>query len=128
MRFTSATQPALDAALVEDVELIILDLNLPLLPGEEVLRRLRMERPQVPVIVLSAKDGIDDRVDNLNAGADDYLTKPFSFAELLARVQARFRDRALEPGADLEHGRGAGRGSGSGSSPGTSCCCRSRPQ
>ena len=95
----------LDAALVEDIGLVILDLNLPLLSGEEVLRRLRTRRPQVPVIVLSAKDGIDDRVSNLNAGADDYLPKPFSFAELLARVQARFRDRTSEPEADLEHGR-----------------------
>lgn len=95
----------LDAALVEEVGLVILDLNLPLLPGEQVLRRLRTQRPHVPVIVLSAKDGVDDRVDNLNAGADDYLSKPFSFAELLARVQARFRDRSLEVTSDLEHGR-----------------------
>jgi DNA-binding response OmpR family regulator len=95
----------LEAALVEDVDLVVLDLNLPLLPGEQVLRRLRAVRPRLPVIVLSAKDGVDDRVDNLDAGADDYLVKPFSFAELLARVQARLRDRPRAPLPDLQHGR-----------------------
>ncbi len=77
----------------ESIDLVILDLKLPELPGEQVLERLRARRPDVPVIVLTAKDAIDDRVRNLNAGADDYLTKPFSFAELLARVHARLRAR-----------------------------------
>ena len=80
-------------ACQEDVELVILDLMLPGLSGEEVLRKLREKRPNVPVIVLTAKDAVDDRVRNLNAGADDYVTKPFSFAELAARVQARLRAR-----------------------------------
>ena len=77
----------------DTVDLVILDLKLPKLSGEQVLAKLRQRRPDVPVIVLTAKDGIDDRVRNLNAGADDYLTKPFSFAELLARVHARLRAR-----------------------------------
>lgn len=81
----------LAVAMLPDVELVILDLGLPGIPGEEVLRRLRAQRPTVPVIVLTAKDSVSDRVSNLEAGADDYLMKPFSFSELLARVRARLR-------------------------------------
>ncbi len=88
----------------EQVDLIILDLKLPQLSGEQVLAKLRQRRPDVPVIVLTAKDAIDDRVRNLNAGADDYLTKPFSFAELLARVHARLRARDQHTSAALELG------------------------
>lgn len=80
-------------ACQDEVDLVILDLMLPEMPGEQVLERLRATRPDVPVIVLTAKDAVEDRVRNLNAGADDYLTKPFSFAELLARVHARLRSR-----------------------------------
>ena len=79
-------------ALATDVELVVLDLGLPGIPGEEVLRRLRQRRPTVPVIVLTAKDAVADRVANLEAGADDYLVKPFSFSELLARIRARLRN------------------------------------
>ncbi len=78
-------------ACSDDVDLVILDLMLPKLSGEQVLERLRQRRPDVPVIVLTARDAVEDRVRNLNAGADDYVTKPFSFAELLARVHARLR-------------------------------------
>lgn len=79
-------------ALATDVKLVVLDLGLPGIPGEEVLRRLRQRRPTVPVIVLTAKDAVADRVANLEAGADDYLVKPFSFSELLARIRARLRN------------------------------------
>jgi DNA-binding response OmpR family regulator len=79
-------------ALAADVDLVVLDLGLPGIPGEEVLRRLRQRRPNVPVIVLTAKDAVADRVANLEAGADDYLVKPFSFSELLARIRARLRN------------------------------------
>lgn len=82
----------LTMALSDDVELVVLDLGLPGIPGEEVLRRLRLRRPGVPVIVLTAKDAVEDRVANLEAGADDYLVKPFSFSELLARIRARLRN------------------------------------
>jgi len=81
----------LDLALETDPDLVILDLILPGLGGEEVLRRLRGAGRTMPVIVLTAKDAIPDRVTNLNAGADDYLVKPFSFSELVARIRARLR-------------------------------------
>ncbi|MEE2047980.1 response regulator, partial [Nocardiopsis tropica] len=67
----------LTMALSPDVDLVVLDLGLPGIPGEEVLRRLRQRRPSVPVIVLTAKDAVSDRVANLDAGADDYMVKPF---------------------------------------------------
>ena len=80
------------AAQGENVQLVILDLGLPWLSGEEVLTRLRVLRPALPVIVLTAKGAVADRVANLNAGADDYVVKPFSFSELLARLRARLRN------------------------------------
>jgi DNA-binding response OmpR family regulator len=83
-------------ALRDEVEVVVLDLGLPGLPGEEVLRRLRQRRPSVPVIVLTAKDAVSDRVANLDAGADDYMVKPFSFSELLARIRARLRTGAQQ--------------------------------
>lgn len=79
------------AAAIEP-DLIILDLILPKLSGEEVLVRVRRADPTTPVIVLTAKDAVSDRVANLQAGADDYLIKPFSFTELLARIRARLRE------------------------------------
>lgn len=83
-------------ALSTDVELVVLDLGLPGLAGEEVLRRLRLRRPSVPVIVLTAKDAVSDRIVNLDAGADDYVVKPFSVNELLARIRARLRTSASD--------------------------------
>lgn len=74
-----------------DVDLVVLDLGLPELSGEQLLVRLRAVRPALPVIVLTAKGTLQDRVSNLEAGADDYVVKPFSFTELLARVRARLR-------------------------------------
>ncbi len=81
----------LELAVETEPDLIILDLILPRLGGEEVLRRLRGAGKTMPVLVLTAKDAIPDRVANLNAGADDYLVKPFSFSELVARIRARLR-------------------------------------
>lgn len=70
---------------------VVLDIMLPKLDGLSVLRRIRQEKKLVPVLLLSAKASVDNRVAGLQAGADDYLTKPFAFSELLARLQALIR-------------------------------------
>lgn len=85
---------ALGAALSADYDLILLDLILPGLDGWDVLARYRREGGAAPVLVLTARDRVEDKVKGLDAGADDYLTKPFAFAELLARVRALLRRRA----------------------------------
>ena len=72
-------------------DLIILDIMLPKLDGLEVLSQLRSKGKDIPIILLTAKDAVDDRVAGLNKGADDYLTKPFAFSELLARVRVLLR-------------------------------------
>ena len=81
----------LDHVLAYDYDLIVLDLNLPGIPGTELLRHIRKSHPHVPVLILTARDNIEDKVKNFEEGADDYLTKPFSFAELLVRVKALLR-------------------------------------
>lgn len=72
-------------------DLIILDLNLPGISGTDLLKHIRKSHPHVPVLILTARDNIADKVRNFEEGADDYLTKPFSFAELLVRVKALLR-------------------------------------
>lgn len=84
-------EAALLLAQTREVDLVILDLMLPGLHGLEVLRRMRAAGLTKPVLILTACDGVRDRVHGLNAGADDYLAKPFSYAELLARVRALLR-------------------------------------
>lgn len=72
-------------------DLVILDLMLPGLSGGELLYRLRKSKPQIPVLILTARDSVADKVEHFEAGADDYLTKPFAFAELVVRVKALLR-------------------------------------
>jgi DNA-binding response OmpR family regulator len=81
-------------ALHGDVDLIILDIGLPDIDGFEVLDRLRSQGVTVPVIVLTARSSVDDTVTGLESGADDYMPKPFSFDELLARIRLRLRTTA----------------------------------
>ena len=84
-----------DTALMTNVyDLVILDLGLPKLPGLDVLRRLRARKSSTPVLILTALDGIDDRVKGLDLGADDYMAKPFELPELEARVRALSRRSA----------------------------------
>lgn len=80
-------------ASTQDCDLIILDLMLPGLDGLDLCRKLRAEGNEARILVLTARDKVRDKVQGLNAGADDYLTKPFAFEELLARVRALLRKR-----------------------------------
>lgn len=81
----------LDLGLTEPYDVIIVDVMLPKLDGFLVIENLRKQKIQTPIIILSAKDAVEDRVKGLQLGSDDYLSKPFAFAELLARVQALMR-------------------------------------
>lgn len=84
-------EAGLDLALVHDHDLVILDVMLPKMDGFEVLESLRAARRPCKVLMLTARDSVQDRVRGLDGGADDYLVKPFAFAELLARVRALLR-------------------------------------
>ena len=81
----------LELAQTYQYDLILLDLMLPGMDGSEVLRRIRKENSSVPVLILSARGSVQDKVANMETGADDYLTKPFAFAELLVRIKALMR-------------------------------------
>jgi two-component system copper resistance phosphate regulon response regulator CusR len=80
-----------DLAAAYDYDLIILDLMLPGMNGAEILQRIRAKNQQVPILMLTARDAMADKVKSFEAGADDYLTKPFAFAELLLRIKALLR-------------------------------------
>lgn len=93
-------QQALAALATERPDLVVLDVTMPKLDGLEVCRRLRASGDRTPVLMLTALGGIDDRVDGLDAGADDYLPKPFALKELRARVRALLRRTEPVPDAD----------------------------
>ncbi|HZM87870.1 MAG TPA: response regulator transcription factor [Blastocatellia bacterium] len=91
---SSDGQDGLYRASSGSYDLIVLDITLPLMDGLEVCRKLRENRVSTPILLLTARDSVDMKVRGLDSGADDYLTKPFAFAELLARIRAlRRRDR-----------------------------------
>ena len=100
----SGGKPALEAAERLSPDVILLDLSMPDLDGLEVLRRLRAAGDEVPVCVLSARDEVDDRVRGLEAGADDYVVKPFALEEVVARLHALLRRRAATPDDALAAG------------------------
>lgn len=93
------------AALDPDVDLVVLDRMLPGISGDEVLERVRARRPGLPVIMLTARAEVVDRVEGLDRGATDYLTKPFAFDELLARIRAHMRDSGNGSDTTLTAGR-----------------------
>ena len=88
----------------ERFDLVILDVGLPGIDGFEVLRRLRGAGDRVPVLVLTARDALDDRVRGLDLGADDYMAKPFAMPELAARVRALVRRSQAQTGPKIVHG------------------------
>ena len=88
----------------EDFDLLVLDIGLPVKDGFTVLRELRATGQRMPVIILSARDDVRDKVTGLEHGADDYVTKPFSFEELLARVRVRLRDDGVAEPTVLKAG------------------------
>ena len=94
---------ALDRLAAAPVDAVVLDVAMPKLDGLEVCRRLRAAGDRTPVLMLTARDAIDDRVDGLDAGADDYLTKPFSLAELQARMRALLRRDVTREDNVLRH-------------------------
>ncbi|WP_439385622.1 response regulator transcription factor [Amycolatopsis lexingtonensis] len=105
-RVTSAAtaREAVAAATAEPPDLVLLDVMLPDLDGFEVVRRLREQHRPVPVLFLTARDGQADKVTGLSLGADDYVTKPFDLAELIARIRAILRRTAGHPAAMLTVG------------------------
>lgn len=86
-------------------DIAVLDLGLPMLDGLAVLKKLRLRQPDLPVLLLTARDALEDRVVGLQAGADDYVTKPFDFPELLARLQALLRRSQRQVGVACQVGR-----------------------
>ncbi len=89
-------EKGLALAQINEYDLILLDIMLPRLDGMEVLRQIRRNGSNMPILMLTAKDSVEDIVSGLDGGSDDYLTKPFSFAELVARVRALLRRKARE--------------------------------
>jgi DNA-binding response OmpR family regulator len=96
---------ALALAREDTFDLLILDLGLPGMDGQSVLAGIRQRGDRLPVIVLTARDGVDDTVRGLEGGADDYMTKPFRFEELLARIRLRLRDDPAVDTTVLSAGR-----------------------
>jgi len=97
-------EQAVLGARQERFDMVILDVGLPGIDGFEVLRRLRAAGDRTPVLVLTARDALDDRIHGLDLGADDYMAKPFEMAELAARVRALVRRSQAQTGPKIVHG------------------------
>ncbi len=97
-------QSALLALDTTEYSLLILDLGLPKIDGIEVLRRIRSKRLTLPVLIITARDAVADRIAGLNLGADDYLTKPFDLDEMIARIRALLRRQVGQHHAQLVAG------------------------
>jgi DNA-binding response OmpR family regulator len=95
---------ALELARTGQFDLILLDIGLPTLDGYEILRRLRVDDQITPVIMLTARNAVEDTVVSLDSGANDYLAKPYKFDELLARIRIRIRDRPAPSSTELRYG------------------------
>src|ERR1700686_1463799 len=98
-------EDGLEAARTTPYDVIVLDLMLPRLDGLEVTRRLREEKVETPILMLTARDGVDARVSGLEAGADDYLVKPFALREVVARLRALSRRHVPNRKSQLRAGR-----------------------
>jgi two-component system OmpR family response regulator len=98
-------ETASEALASNPYDLVVLDIALPKLDGLAVLKRLRDRRSQVPVLILTARDTLEDRVEGLDLGADDYMTKPFDLPEFEARVRALLRRAHYSGGGSMTHGK-----------------------
>lgn len=96
-------EKAYELLYTEDYDLTILDLNLPGMDGMEVLEKIREEKPELKVLILSARSRVEDKVNGLDAGANDYLAKPFAFAELEARIRGLLRRRFIQESNRFSH-------------------------
>lgn len=95
-RIAETGAAALNIIKTSPIDLVLLDLGLPDVSGESVCQEIRSQLPDLPIIILTAKDTTDDVIKGLNLGADDYITKPFEGAELIARIKARLREKGGE--------------------------------
>lgn len=100
-----AAEPAESALALTHYDLAIIDIGLPHMSGLELIRRLRQRGITLPVLVLTARDGLDDRIQGLDLGADDYMVKPFQLPELLARMRALIRRSNSATSSELKAGR-----------------------
>ncbi|MEX0626278.1 MAG: response regulator transcription factor [Chloroflexota bacterium] len=108
VELTASGEEALEIAEAGDgIDAMVLDIGLPDMPGTEVARRLRAAGSNLPIIMLTARDALEDRVGGLDAGADDYLVKPFAFEELSARIRALGRRNASRREADSRISNGS---------------------
>jgi two-component system, OmpR family, response regulator len=100
----SAAEPAESAMLFTHYDLAIVDIGLPGMSGLELIRRVRQQKLQLPILILTARDGLDDRISGLDLGADDYMVKPFQLPELLARMRALIRRSRSAATSELSAG------------------------